>query len=108
MNKLDLCDNKTKQLVEDLLSGKEINHELIHPEIINDIKLDGKTILIATHDINNIEEKFDEVICLNRHCCAFGDSSEVLTQEVMEEMYGSHNSMFLNHTPGNHGDNDGS
>ena len=77
-------------------------------EVVRNDKIDGKTILIATHDINNIEEKFDEVICLNRHCCAFGDSSEVLTQEVMEEMYGSHNSMFLNHTPGNHGDNDGS
>ena len=62
---------------------------------------------MATHDINNIEEKFDEVLCLNRHCCAYGDASEVLTEEVMEEMYGSHNQMFKNHTPGNHGNNNG-
>jgi hypothetical protein len=27
---------------------------------------------------------------------------------VMEEMYGSHNSLFSNHTPGNHGGTDGS
>mgnify|MGYP003328352725 CR=1 FL=1 len=56
-------------------------------KIINDIKEDGKTILIATHDINNIEDKFDEVLCLNRHCCAFGDPSDVLTEEIIEEMY---------------------
>ena len=95
-------------LLDEAFSAVDVGAQEDLMELINDIKLDGKTILIATHDINNIEEKFDEVICLNRHCCAFGDSSEVLTKEVMEEMYGSHNSMFLNHTPGNHGDNDGS
>ena len=72
-------------------------------KIINDIKEDGKTILIATHDINNIEDKFDEVLCLNRHCCAFGDPSDVLTEEIIEEMYGSHNQILKGHSPGNHG-----
>ena len=70
--------------------------------IISDINFDGKTILIATHDINNLDEKFDEVLCLNRHCCAYGDPSEVLTKEVIEEMYGSHAEMFKYHTPESH------
>ena len=61
---------------------------------INNINLDGKTILIATHDVNNLEDKFDEVLCLNKHCCAYGDPSEVLTPEVIEEMYGSHNDLL--------------
>ena len=56
----------------------------------------------SENDINNLEEKFDEVLCLNRHCCAFGDPSEVLTEEVIQEMYGSHNEMFKNHFKNNH------
>ena len=60
---------------------------------------------IRDSDINNLEEKFDEVLCLNRHCCAFGDPSEVLTEEVIKEMYGSLNEMFKNHTKENHGNN---
>ena len=95
-------------LLDEAFSAVDVGAQEDLMKIINDIKLDGKTILIATHDINNIEDKFDEVICLNRHCCAFGDPSEVMTKEVLEEMYGSHNSMFKNHTPGNHGDNNGS
>ena len=95
-------------LLDEAFSAVDVGAQEDLMKIIDDIKLDGKTILIATHDINNIEEKFDEVICLNRHCCAFGDSSEVLTEEVMAEMYGSHNSLFSNHTPGNHGGTDGS
>ena len=65
-------------------------------QLINSINLDGKTILIATHDVNNLEDKFDEVLCLNKHCCAYGDPSEVLTPEVVEEMYGSHKNLFNN------------
>jgi len=94
-------------LLDEAFSAVDVGAQEDLMKIINDIKLDGKTILIATHDINNIEDKFDEVICLNRHCCAYGDSAEVLTKEVMEEMYGSHNSLFKNHKPGSHGDSSG-
>ena len=68
----------------------------------SDINLDGKTILVATHDLNNLEKNFDEVLCLNRHCCAYGDPAEVLTEDVIEEMYGSHYEMFKYHTSENH------
>ena len=90
-------------LLDEAFSAVDIGAEEDVMKIINEIKQDGKTILIATHDINNIEEKYDEVLCLNRHCCAFGNPSEVLTEEVIEEMYGSHNQMLREHTPGPHG-----
>ena len=90
-------------LLDEAFSAVDIGAEIDLMKIINDIKEDGKTILIATHDINNIEDKFDEVLCLNRHCCAFGDPSDVLTEEVIEEMYGPHNQILKGHSPGNHG-----
>lgn len=90
-------------LLDEAFSAVDIGAEIDLMKIINDIKEDGKTILIATHDINNIEDKFDEVLCLNRHCCAFGDPSDVLTEEIIEEMYGSHNQILKGHSPGNHG-----
>ena len=85
-------------LLDEAFSAVDIGAEIDLMKIINDIKEDGKTILIATHDINNIEEKFDEVLCLNRHCCAFGDPSDVLTEEIIEEMYGSHNQILKGHS----------
>ena len=90
-------------LLDEAFSAVDIGAEIDLMKIINDLKEDGKTILIATHDINNIEDKFDEVLCLNRHCCAFGDPSDVLTEEIIEEMYGSHNQILKGHSPGNHG-----
>ena len=38
----------------------------------------------------------------DRHCCAYGDPSEVLTEDVIKEMYGSHYEMFKNHTSESH------
>ena len=75
-------------LLDEAFSAVDIGAQEDIMQLINSINLDGKTILIATHDVNNLEDKFDEVLCLNKHCCAYGDPSEVLTPEVVEEMYG--------------------
>ena len=81
-------------LLDESFSAVDIGAQEDIMQLINSINLDGKTILIATHDVNNLKDKFDEVLCLNKHCCAYGDPSEVLTEEVIEEMYGSHNNLI--------------
>ena len=100
-------------------STTDVNERCAHiikPKIINApgakiikplLKDSGKTIMIATHDINNVADRFDEVLCLNRHCCAYGDPLKVFTQEVLSELYGTHSSMFETHEIGNHGKKDG-
>jgi len=87
-------------LLDEAFSAVDVGAQEDIMQLINNINLDGKTILIATHDVNNLEDKFDEVLCLNKHCCAYGDPSEVLTPEVVEEMYGSHSNLLNNlHIP---------
>ena len=87
-------------LLDEAFSAVDVGAQEDIMQLINNINLDGKTILIATHDVNNLEDKFDEVLCLNKHCCAYGDPSEVLTPEVVEEMYGSHSDLLNNlHLP---------
>ena len=87
-------------LLDEAFSAVDVGAQEDIMQLINNINLDGKTILIATHDVNNLEDKFDEVLCLNKHCCAYGDPSEVLTPEVIEEMYGSHSNLLNNlHLP---------
>ena len=100
-----LAQNADILLLDEAFSAVDVGAQEDIMNLISDINLDGKTILIATHDLNNLEEKFDEVLCLNRHCCAYGDPSKVLTKEVIEEMYGSHNDMFKYHTIESHSKN---
>tara|TARA_B100001996_G_scaffold43541_2_gene31417 strand:- start:6598 stop:7365 length:768 start_codon:yes stop_codon:yes gene_type:complete len=95
-------------LLDEAFSGVDIGSQISLIEVLRKLKDSGKTIMIATHDINNISDRFDEVLCLNRHCCAYGDPLKVFTQEVLSELYGTHSSMFKNHQIGNHGNKDGS
>ena len=89
-------------LLDEAFSAVDVGAQEDIMSLISDINLDGKTILVATHDIKNLEEKFEEVLCLNRHCCAYGNPSEVLTKDVIKELYGSHYEMFKSHTPESH------
>ena len=92
-------------LLDESFSGVDIGSQEKLLDVLRNLKDDGKTILMATHDLNTIGERFDEVLCLNRHCCAFGDPLKVLTQDVLTELYGSHSSMFKDHSLGKHGHN---
>jgi len=94
-------------LLDEAFSGVDIGHQEELIDVLRKLRDDGKTIMMATHDLNTISERFDEVLCLNRHCCAYGDPLEVFTDDVIKELYGSHSYMFLNHSLGNHGHNDG-
>ena len=94
-------------LLDEAFSAVDIGAQDDIFNLIKDIRSEGKTILVATHDVYNIQETYDEVLCLNRHCCAFGVPSEVLTDDVIEEMYGSHTALFRNHTIDNHGSHNG-
>ena len=49
------------------------------------------------HDLTNLAERFDQIICINRHICAYGPPKEAFTPEVLEELYGSHG-LVLAHT----------
>ena len=92
-------------LLDEAFSGVDIGSQISLIEVLRKLKDLGKTIMIATHDINNIADRFDEVLCLNRHCCAYGDPLKVFTQDVLSELYGSHGTMFQNHKLGSHGEN---
>ena len=64
-------------------------------EMLKSLKDEGKTVLISTHDLNNMSDRFDLVCCLNRHVCAFGTPSDAFTPQVLEELYGSHAHLML-------------
>ena len=94
-------------LLDEAFSGVDVGSQISLIEVLRKLKDSGKTIMIATHDINNVADRFDEVLCLNRHCCAYGDPLKVFTQEVLSELYGTHATMFESHEIGNHGKKDG-
>jgi ABC-type Mn2+/Zn2+ transport system ATPase subunit len=83
-------------LLDEAFSGVDVGSQEGLVEVLRALRHDGKTILTATHDLTNLARRFDEVLCINRHICAFGPPSRVFTPAVLEELYGAHGILYSN------------
>jgi ABC-type Mn2+/Zn2+ transport system ATPase subunit len=51
---------------------------------------DGRTVVVATHDLESASRDFDLVVCLNRRLIAFGPAAETCTEEVLAATFSGH------------------
>ncbi len=77
-------------LLDEPFSGLDVSsHEAIL-EILDSLRSDGVTILVATHDLNLAAERFDQVMLLNRRIIAFDSPIAVLNQKNLAQAFGDH------------------
>ena len=84
-------------LFDEAFSGVDVGSQEGLVAVLRSLRDDGKIILVATHDLTNLAARFDRVLCLNHHVCAFGPPEVAFTPEVLEELYGSHGIEFAEH-----------
>jgi ABC-type Mn2+/Zn2+ transport system ATPase subunit len=65
-----------------------VQHDLI--AVLDELAHEGKSVLIATHDLSCIANSCDEAWCLNRRVIASGPPAEVLTEEVLTRTFQRH------------------
>ncbi len=75
-------------LMDEPFTGVDLATQQTTFEIMDRLRLDGKTVLVATHDLNTVAEHFDQVLALNRRLIAYGPTAKVFTREVLSETYG--------------------
>jgi ABC-type Mn2+/Zn2+ transport system ATPase subunit len=85
-------------LLDEAFSGVDVASQEGLIEILQSLTNEGKTVLIATHDLTNLAKRFDLVLCLNQHVCALGPPSESFTPAVLAELYGAHGMSLINET----------
>ena len=81
-------------LLDEAFSGVDVGAQQEIVEVLHTLRDDGCIILLATHDLSNLAERFDMVLCLHRHVCACGPPTQVFTPQVLQELYGSHGMDF--------------
>ena len=75
-------------LLDEVFSGVDIASQESLVDVLYQLRDEGRTILMSSHDINHVAHCCDECLCINNHVCACGAPRDVLTTEVLEEMYG--------------------
>ena len=74
--------------LDEAFSGVDVASQESLVAALRELRDQGRTILLSSHDVNHVAHYCDECLCLNAHVCACGAPRDVLTPDVMREMYG--------------------
>jgi manganese/iron transport system ATP-binding protein len=77
-------------LLDEPVSGVDApsQHEIF--DLLRGLQEAGKTVIVTTHDLSCVAERFDLALLLNKRVVAFGRPKEVFTPERLNETYQSH------------------
>ena len=74
-------------LLDEPLSGVDRPSSVRILELLADLRQEGRSILVSTHDIEQ-SRQFDLVLCLHGEQIAFGPPADVLTPQILQRAYG--------------------
>ncbi|MGO2644694.1 MAG: metal ABC transporter ATP-binding protein [Lactococcus cremoris] len=74
--------------LDEAFVGIDSVSEKIIMDILQDLKEQGKLILIVHHDLSKVKVYFDELIILNKEIIAYGKVKESFTHENLKKAYG--------------------
>lgn len=83
-----LAQESEVYLLDEPFVGVDAKTEIAIFKLIKELKEKGKTILIVHHDLSKVKEYFDKVILVNQTLVAYGNTSEVFTEEYIHKTYG--------------------
>ena len=58
--------------------------------LLADWRTEGRTVIVATHDLESAARDYDLVLCLNRRLVAFGSPAETCTEPILAETFSGH------------------
>ncbi len=75
-------------LLDEPFAGVDIKTEKMMIHLLMELRQAGHTILISTHDLGSITTFCDQVVLINRSILAYGETSEVFTEENLSRTFG--------------------
>ncbi len=76
-------------LLDEPLTGLDLPSQEDILTLLAQLRQQGVTVLVATHDLHQAASHFAKVMLLNRRLIGFGTSQEVLTPALLRQAYGS-------------------
>jgi ABC-type Mn2+/Zn2+ transport system ATPase subunit len=77
-------------LMDEPFTGVDMPTQESTLSLLDDLRAEDVTAMIATHDLGTAIEKFDLMLLLNHRLIAFGPPAEVMKQENVVKAFGSY------------------
>jgi ABC-type Mn2+/Zn2+ transport system ATPase subunit len=75
-------------LLDEPFTGVDMSTQQATLELLDELRSQAITVLIATHDLGMASERFDQVLLLNRRVVRFGIPAEVFSPSFLAEAFG--------------------
>lgn len=85
-----LAQEAELMLMDEPLNGLDMTTQEEIFSILDALREQGVTVLVAMHDLKVAAERFDRVMLLNHRLLGLGKPAEVFTPAILQEAYGSH------------------
>jgi manganese/iron transport system ATP-binding protein len=83
-----LAQESSLMLMDEPLTGLDIPAQERILELLDVLRTEGVTVMVATHDLNQASDYFDRVMLLNNRLMGFGTAAEVFTADHLRDAYG--------------------
>lgn len=83
-----LAQQGTVLLLDEPFAGVDVKTEKLLITLLMEMREAGYTILISTHDLDSITTFCNQVVLINRTILAYGETSEVFTEENLSRTFG--------------------
>ena len=77
-------------LLDEPMNGVDPQTQELFVELLTGFHAQGKTIVMATHDLTQAAALCDNLCVVNQRLIAYGSVEQVLTEDVLSEAYGVH------------------
>ena len=85
-----LVQDATVYLMDEPFQGVDATTERAIVTLLQELRANGKTVVVVHHDLQTVEDYFDWVMLLNIRRIASGPVTEIFTPENLRKTYGGH------------------
>ena len=83
-----LAQQATVLLLDEPFAGVDVTTQSMITELLLELRADGRTMLVSTHDLPSVGEFANEVVLLNRRVIAHGPAAHVMTADNLAQTFG--------------------
>jgi ABC-type Mn/Zn transport systems, ATPase component len=83
-----LAQDAKLYFMDEPFAGVDAATEKAIVALLQELKREGKTVIVVHHDLATVEQYFDSVLLLNVELQAYGPTSRTFTRELLQRTYG--------------------
>lgn len=83
-----LAQEAELMLMDEPLNGLDVQSQAVIFDLLDELRRRKITVMIATHDLDQAAERYDQVMLLNHHLVGFGPAEEIFSPANLLSVFG--------------------